>query len=497
MNPSFKNNNYNKDSNLLINSYDKKFSSTFIPTSTKLNINDEEYPIYSNHKTNKTIENKSFDSLKEFSNSNGYENYDYDNEVKIQDYASASFDADYFSNYKYYQPQLSLKKKVYPSDDINYKINSLGLQKEYTKYNQINNNQRKNNNPTKENNHKIIDNIFNNNFIPKRSINTINNHRNNNEDFLNEGMPKTNSISDNNSSLLNYDSDFLSKNNNNNFISILAQRNYNEDSFSNEGTNEENNNTQLINSNDLNLKNNNINNMQMNKLTRYDIRKKKWLTEGITFFIKKARNKKNYQFLESKSINLKQSKNINKTEKINKNEDKDKEPNDNKSESIYFNQDNDEIINNHNFVEIKVPSNILNKNKKNLSKNKKKVNNYQYKEIKVKGPINSKPVMKLRIGINGEKFYEKYIPEKKVIKYTYEPVCEFINNENVNNIGFKKIVSHYHLGVRKKYKKINPKNIPNSKIIVCNDNFSLNSASYNIKENNNNNYKYNKNINKK
>ena len=61
MNPSFKNNNYNKDSNLLINSYDKKFGSTFIPTSTKLNINDEEYPIYSNHKTNKTIENKSLD----------------------------------------------------------------------------------------------------------------------------------------------------------------------------------------------------------------------------------------------------------------------------------------------------------------------------------------------------------------------------------------------------------------------------------------------------
>ena len=211
------------------------------------------------------------------------------------------------------------------------------------------------------------------------------------------------------------------------------------------------------------------------------------MTEGQTFFIKKAKNSKNYKFYESKKIKSKE-KNIIPKNIINSElqfDNDEKEPCDNESESIYIKEDeNDEVINNHNFFEIKVPS--KNSKKNNENKNKSKLDNYQYKEIKVKGPYNCKPIMKLRIGINGEKFYEKYVPEKRVIKYTYEPEFKFINNEEVNNIGFKKIVSHLHRGVRKKYKKINPECLVNheNKVINNVNNFSLcsNTNKNNIKD---------------
>ena len=58
--------------------------------------------------------------------------------------------------------------------------------------------------------------------------------------------------------------------------------------------------------------------------------------------------------------------------------------------------------------------------------------------------------MKLRTNINGEKFYEKFTPERKIIKYIYAPVCKIIDNESMDNIGFKKVVSNYHSGIRKK-----------------------------------------------
>ncbi len=132
-------------------------------------------------------------------------------------------------------------------------------------------------------------------------------------------------------------------------------------------------------------------------------------------------------------------------------------------------EENDEFINNHNFIIIRSASKQNKKKEENDSK--VKVDNYKYKEIKVKGPDNYKPVMKLRIGINGEKFYEKFVPEKKVIKYTYEPICKIINSKNMNNVAFKKIVSNYHSGIRKKYKKINPDLLikPASNVIITND----------------------------
>jgi hypothetical protein len=223
------------------------------------------------------------------------------------------------------------------------------------------------------------------------------------------------------------------------------------------------------------------------------------MTEGQTFFIKKASNPNNYQFYESKKVESKE-KNIIPKNIINselKFENDEKEPCDNGSESIYIKEDeNDEVINNHNFFEIKVPS--TNTKKNNENKNKSKLDNYQYKEIKVKGPDNCKPIMKLRIGINGEKFYEKYVPEKRVIKYTYEPEFKFINNEEVNNIGFKKIVSHLHRGVRKKYKKINPEclTFQENKVINNVNNFSLYSNPNQNKIKDSHHYTNNKNVNK-
>ena len=135
-----------------------------------------------------------------------------------------------------------------------------------------------------------------------------------------------------------------------------------------------------------------------------------------------------------------------------------------------------------NFVEIKFSSLDIKNNDEN--KLKQNVDNYKYKEIKVQGPENNKPIMKLRKGLNGENFYEKFIPEKKIIKYIYEPVCKFINNENVNNIGFKKVVSSQLFGQRKMKAKIKPYLLTNSKDnkIINNVNFSYNSTSNVIKE---------------
>ena len=97
--------------------------------------------------------------------------------------------------------------------------------------------------------------------------------------------------------------------------------------------------------------------------------------------------------------------------------------------------------------------------------------------------------MKLRIGINGEKFYEKFVPEKKVIKYTYEPICKIINSKNMNNVAFKKIVSHCHSGIRKKYKKLNPdllKKPASNVIITCESISYRGNVVENINDNKNN-----------
>jgi len=176
--------------------------------------------------------------------------------------------------------------------------------------------------------------------------------------------------------------------------------------------------------------------------------------------LKKADNPKNYKFFESKRIptnnnkqnllktNTTSNKKINNNSNINKVEIKTEKKN--LKENIYTNnvsnnnisnylekEENDEFVNNHNFIIIRSSSKQNKKKEENDSK--VKVDNYKYKEIKVKGPDNYKPVMKLRIGINGEKFYEKFVPEKKVIKYTYEPICKIINSKNMNNVAFKKL----------------------------------------------------------
>jgi hypothetical protein len=369
---------------------------------------------------------------------------------------------------------LSTQKGFASNEKINSNKNQKSLPtNEFTKYNQTNNiNEKKANNYIKLNN-KMKNSIFKNNFLPKRAFNTI--------DQKYGESSKINALSDE-SIPSKYGNTF-----NNNLLSYLAQKNYNED----EDENEDDLSEEGIDENN--------NDVQANKLTRYDIRKKISMTEGQTFFIKKASNPNNYQFYESKKVESKE-KNIIPKNIINselKFENDEKEPCDNGSESIYIKEDeNDEVINNHNFFEIKVPS--TNTKKNNENKNKSKLDNYQYKEIKVKGPDNCKPIMKLRIGINGEKFYEKYVPEKRVIKYTYEPEFKFINNEEVNNIGFKKIVSHLHRGVRKKYKKINPEclTFQENKVINNVNNFSLYSNPNQNKIKDSHHYTNNKNVNK-
>ena len=443
------------------NSNNKNYYSSLIHSYTKKNPNENEEKIYI--KSNKNSEKQSFESLKEPSNTN--ENNRDNNywENKISDYNESPFNSnEYFNNYKYYEPSLSIYKslplpknnspQIQKNENINnkkYKNLPVPQNNEYTKYNPNFFNQRKKIITKKFNNNNELtfNNISNNNFLPKRTINTINNSKYG--DLL-----KKNFFYENNLPTHYYDSF------NNNFINYLSQNNYNEDSFNNEEANEENN------------SHSNSNIFQINKLTIYDIRKKKSLTDGQTFFIKKAENSENYQFFESKREKS-DKKNLNKINKNIKSDKKDeKNKNDDNNESIYLeNDDNDEIINNHNFIVIKSPSIVNKKNEEN--ENKVNLDNYQYKETKVKGPDNYKPVMKLRIGINGEKFYEKFVPEKKVIKYTYEPVCKIINNKNMNNVGFKKVVSHYHSGIRRKYKKINPDLLtkPAVNVIISNNSF--------------------------
>ena len=434
------------------NSNNKKIYSNSISSFSNLDLNTNEFYI-----NNKNIIKKSFESNKQIDKNEN--NNIFDNNL-TEYYCEPYINYDYFNNYKYYEPSLSI-------------YNTLHLQKNNQK-NELLNSLYKNSKPLKvdyskkypnNKNNNIFNNMSSHNFLPKRTINKINCKYG---EFL-----KSNT---------QYDNNYYSFNNN--FLNYLAENNYNEDSFSNEGTNEDNN--------------NNIINKQLKKLTRYDIRKKKSMTDGQTFFIKKAENSNNYKFFESK--NIKGNNNILiKNDLNNSNIKKEKIDGkiNNKSESVYINQiGENENINNHNFIIIK--SSSLDKDKFNNNK-KNNTNNYQYREIKAKGPNNFKPVMKLRIGINGEKFYEKFIPENKVIKYTYEPVCKIIDNKDMNNIGFKKIESHNHLGTRKKYKKINPKYLitPAAKVFISNDNYkytgnvidNINDYSYN-KENNNKEKKF-------
>ena len=467
------------------NCFNKKFYTTSIPSFTRLNFDKVDNSQKNKFKINKTLENKSFDSIQQsYSNDVDIISEKYvDADIDIQEYSNDSHINNYNinekNNYKYYQPKillsnsLSMPKGFSSNEDINRnKIQNSILTNEFTKYNQTNNiNEKKANNSINLNNN-MKNNLFKNNFLPKRAFNTI-------EQKYGE-ISKINAFSDDNIPS-KYRNSF-----NNNLINYLAQRNYNED---------DNDNEYSLNEEGIDE---NSNDVQGNKLTRYDIRKKISMTEGQTFFIKKANNSNNYQFYESKKIKSKEKniipKNIIDSEL--KFENDEKEPCDNESESIYIKEDeNDEVINNHNFFEIKVPS--ANTKKNNENKNKSKLDNYQYKEIKVKGPYNCKPIMKLRIGINGEKFYEKYVPEKRVIKYTYEPEFKFINNEEANNIGFKTIVSHLHRGVRKKYKKINPEYLTfqGNKVINNVNNFSLysNTNKNNIKDSQH--YSNNKNVN--
>ena len=439
------------------NSNNKNYYSSSIHSYTKKNPNQNENKIFI--KTNKNADKQSFESLNEQSNGNdnNHNNNYYEN--KIPDYNDSPYNSnEYLINYKYYEPSVSIFNSLPPPKTNNPQIqknkNSPGQQSsEYTKYNPNFFNQRKKIIPNNKynKNELTFNNISNKNFLPKRTINTINTINNS----------KYGDLLKNNLSTQYYESF------NKNFINYLSQNNYNEDSFNNEEPNEEN------------TSNNNSNNFHINRLTRYDIRKKKSITDGQTFFIKKAENSKNYQFFESKSgksdkknkklkkANININKNI--SDKKNENEKNDKDEN---NESIYLDKDeNDEKINNHNFIIIKSPS--IQKKKNEENENKVNLDNYQYKETKVKGPGNYKPVMKLRIGINGEKFYEKFVPEKKVIKYTYEPICKIINNKNMNNIGFKKVVSHYHSGIRRKYKKINPELLtkPAVNVVISNNSF--------------------------
>ena len=413
---------------------------------TNVNINESESKSY-----NKISDRQSFESMEERGNVN--ENNQNNNDYKISDYNETPYNNEIFNSYKYYEPSnsiynsLPLNKKGNNFERINNNTNnyqnSVTQKKEYEKYNPNYFNKRKQVNPKKMNKNKIsINSISNNNFMPKKANNTIINSK-----YGELSKKKILNEKNNISSSQYYDSF------NNNYLNYLAQTNYNEDSFNEEVIEE----------------NKNINNTLLNKMTIYDLRKKKSMTDGQTFFIKKAENSKNYQFFESKRIKKVKpglvKNNIKKSEFK-----KEVSHEDNKNDLIKLEkEENEEPINNHNFIIIK--SNSIQNKKIDENDNKVKVDNYNYKETKVKGPNNHKPIMKLRIGINGEKFYEKFIPEKKVIKYTYEPVCRIINSKNMNNIGFKKIISHCHSGIRKKYKKINPKNLiaPASNVIITSD----------------------------
>lgn len=444
----------NKVLNYQNNSNNKKFYSTGFNSYDRLKLNENEIKVY--NKTNKNCEGQSFDSINEQANINENNNNKEFFEIKL------SYNNDNFYNYKYYNPSMniyeSLPLQISARKNENIKNNNYKNiqphpqpQNEYSKYNPNFFNQKKKIVVKKPNKKKlIINNISNNNFIPKRAINTINNSK------YGE-LSKKNFINEINSSS-QYISSFKI-----NYFNYLSQNNYNEDNFINEDQSEENNNNKYN------------NNFQNYRLTRYDIRKKISLKDGQTFFIKKAENLKNYQFFESKR-EAKNSKPGIIQEKINKsemNKEEEKEKKNSYKESKHIEKDEkEEAINNHNFLIIKSPSLQNKKNEENESK--AKVDNYKYKEIKVKGPDNYKPVMKLRTGINGEKFYEKFVPEKKVIKYTYDPVWKIINNANMNNVGFKKIVSNCHSGIRKKYKKIDPQLLiePAASVIITNNSFS-------------------------
>ena len=93
----------------------------------------------------------------------------------------------------------------------------------------------------------------------------------------------------------------------------------------------------------------------MNRLTRYDLRKKKCLADGQTFFITKAKNPKNYQFFESKKIKNSKSNNKKKIIKSKIKFGNESEDNNNDLINIKKYEDN-QIINNHNFIIIKSPS---------------------------------------------------------------------------------------------------------------------------------------------
>ena len=437
----------NKILNYQNNSNKKKYITASSHSYSKTNLNENDSKNYKN----KISDKQSFESLNEPSNTNENNN---NNDYKISDYNGNIYNNEYFNSYKYYDPSNSIYNSLpllkngpkieNTNNNTNDLKNSLSQKSEYEKYNPNYFNKRKIINTKKANKNKLsINNISNNNFIPKRTINVITNSK--------YGELSKNNIlrGKNNIYSPQYDSF------NNNYFNYLEENNFNEDS-SNEELIEENNNNTIL-----------------NKVTTYDLRKKKSLTDGQTFFIKKPENSKNYQFFESKRIRkVKPSliKNKNKKSELKK-----ELANEKKNEYTCLGKEEiEEPINNHNFIIIKSPS-LQNKNKIQ-NDNKIKVDNYKYKETKVKGPDNHKPIMKLRIGINGEKFYEKFIPEKKVIKYTYEPVCKIINSKNMNNIGFKKIISHYHSGMRKKYKKINPKNLitPSSNVIITNDSCNYN-----------------------
>ena len=336
------------------NCYNKKFYTASIPSFTRLNFDKVDNSQKNKFKINKTLDNKSFDSIQQsYSNDVDIISDKYvDADIDIQEYSNDSHKNNYNinekNNYKYYQPKillsnsLSMPKGFSSNEDINRnKIQNSILTNEFTKYNQTNNiNEKKANNSINLNNN-MKNNIFKNNFLPKRAFNTI-------EQKYGE-ISKINAFSDDNIPS-KYRNSF-----NNNLINYLAQRNYNED---------DNDNEYSLNEEGIDE---NSNDIQGNKLTRYDIRKKISMTEGQTFFIKKANNSNNYQFYESKKIKSKEKniipKNIIDSEL--KFENDEKEPCDNGSESIYIKEDeNDEVINNHNFFEIKVPSSNTKKNKK-------------------------------------------------------------------------------------------------------------------------------------
>ena len=489
----------NKVLNYENNSNTKNYYSTSIHSYRKLKTNENEVKIC--NQKNQNLNSQSFESLNESCNPNNNMNMNNMNKSpnfygnKITDYNRSQYNSDYFCDYQYYDPSLSAYNPLPLSKNEKIKdtkYNNMPLQitsnnNEYIKYNPNYFNQRKKIITKNSNKNEInINNISNNNFIPKRIINNINNSK------YGE-LSKRNFFSENPTQ---YYGSF-----NNNFINYLSQNNYNEDSFNDDIKEEKNTNS-------------NNNNTQINKLTRYDIRKKKSITTGQTFFIQKAQNPKNYKFFECKKnpTNNKQKQNMIKTDsktypnkdqiKTEKNVLKEKNINENDNTNNNDNMNlnanlsaflekekevNDDIINNHNFIIIKTSSSQNKKKEENDSK--VKVDNYKYKEIKVKGPDNYKPVMKLRIGINGEKFYEKFVPEKKVIKYTYEPICKIINSKNMNNVAFKKIVSHCHSGIRKKYKKLNPDLLKNpaSNVIITSESINYKgNVVENINDNKNN-----------